>query len=147
MTLRSKLLCELYSLLQAVYMQHQKSHLVAKGKSSYSDHLLFERLYSPLLGELDSIAERAIGLDSHDISLDHTLAKMRIFVSMWSSEENDIRASYIAEEKVLWLVGRIRQLLEKEDQLTLGLEDLLGGIANQHEEHCYLLKQRLEEVH
>ena len=36
--------------------------------------------------------------------------------------------------------------LEKEDNLTLGLDDFITSTYSKHEEHDYLLKRRLKET-
>jgi len=46
---------------RVLYHLHQTHHWQTSGITYYSDHLLFERLYSGTLEGIDSIGERAVG--------------------------------------------------------------------------------------
>ena len=43
---------------------HQNHHWVSKGEPFYGDHLLFQRLYAGVAEDIDTLAEKAIGLGS-----------------------------------------------------------------------------------
>ena len=58
--------------LRFLALVHQTNHWVAKGDAFYGDHLLFSRLYDTVNGEVDSIAEKAVGVGT-DRSVDLNL--------------------------------------------------------------------------
>ena len=51
--------------LKHLYVLHQNHHWTSMGDPFYGDHLLFQRLYEATVEEIDSIAEKAIGLVSN----------------------------------------------------------------------------------
>ena len=48
--------------LKFLYEVHQNHHWVCMGDPFYGDHLLFQKLYSCVVDEIDSVAEKTIGL-------------------------------------------------------------------------------------
>ena len=54
------LLTQLLGILRAIHWSHWTSHWQARGNPSYSDHLLFERLYKNLEEEIDTLAEKIV---------------------------------------------------------------------------------------
>jgi DNA-binding ferritin-like protein len=52
------------SFLRYLYLLHQTNHWTASGDPYYGDHLLFERLYTTTVEEIDAIGEKAVGLGS-----------------------------------------------------------------------------------
>ena len=148
MDYRTKALCTLLACMQAVRLQHQNGHWVAKGCSSYSDHELMERLYDGMDDEIDALGERIVGLCDHDPKVDHMLDKACKFVQKWCARSDcSIERSLLAEKFLLQILEALYGRMEDSGQMTLGLEDFLAGIASHHEEHCYLLKQRLKPCH
>jgi starvation-inducible DNA-binding protein len=139
-------------LLRALSTIHQTNHWVTRGPTFYSDHLLFERLYGEVTAEIDTIAERAIGMGNGD-SIADVRAQMRgvsQVVSMVYAEketngsvDEGVNFSFSANQLFLICVRRLWEELEKANMLTEGTKDLLAGISSKHEEHSYLLKQRL----
>ena len=148
MEYRTKALCTLLACLQAVRLQHQNGHWVAKGCSSYSDHEMLQRLYEDMDEEIDVLGERIIGLCDHDPMVDHMLDKACKFVRKWSTRlECPIERSLMAEKFLLQVLESLANHIDRHGQMTMGLSDLLEEIASLHEEHCYLLKQRLKPCH
>jgi predicted ABC-type transport system involved in lysophospholipase L1 biosynthesis ATPase subunit len=57
---------------------------------------------------------------------------------------NELAAkSYNAELMLLRVISLATAQMEASGTLTSGLANLLAGIEDKHEGHCYLLKQRL----
>lgn len=136
------------SLLRATYQIHQAAHWQSRGESYYGDHLLYQRLYEDVSKEIDSIAERVIGRSRRVTAVDpmlqaqmtaHMVRKLR-GSSRSLSARKLARVSLQAEQSVLDAVD----FLIEEGQST-GTENLLQGIADTHESHIYLLRQRLHE--
>lgn len=132
---------------------HQTHHWVSKGDPFYGDHLLFDRLYSVITGEIDQVAEKAVGLGSEknvDLSLQlKQLEKMcsgAYGMSQTIPQPTELaKRSLAAEKNFLKTVSVLVERLEHQGALTPGLENMLGGIADVHEGHAYLLKQRCSQ--
>jgi DNA-binding ferritin-like protein len=146
-----------YSELSVILVQlrylanmHQTHHWVSKGDPFYGDHLLFQRLYETVVGEIDSLAEKAVGLGSErnvDLSLQlKQLEKMCSgaygMTQMIPSPTELIKRSLAAEKNFIKTVSILVQSMKDQGLLTRGLDNMLAGIEDVHESHVYLLKQR-----
>lgn len=138
--------CELSVLLSATLalsQVHQVNHWQASGTSSYGDHLLFERVYKGTYDEVDRIAERIVGLASPDlVNAAGISAQMNAFVQMYSTGKESVEESLSAEMIHAQIIDAVSESLERQDLLTYGVDNLLADLAETHEEHIYLLKQR-----
>lgn len=132
---------------------HHQHHWVARGENSYSDHLLFQRLYEDIREEIDSVAERAIGLgDVETVDLQLQIQSLYAITkecdggtsTVGSSVGQLAQKSLAAEYTFLKILDSIKSQLDANGLLTYGLDDLLAEIAGKHEEHVYLLRQRVE---
>jgi DNA-binding ferritin-like protein len=129
----------------------QTAHWVAKGDSSYGDHLLYERLYEENLEEIDLFAEKFIPIAGekivNPIELEkQTAIKLSEVISFNDKMiDLDIAENVLkAEEYVVKSITDLHTFLTSKDILTIGAEDLITEICSTHENHCYLLKQRLK---
>jgi hypothetical protein len=141
--------------LRALSILHHQHHWVTSGQTSYEDHLLYQRLYEAIDGEVDSVGERCVGLGSADnVNLILQMKTMFAFIKEYSSgatvmpglggNGNElIQKSLSAELMFLTLANTVKESLEAAGLLTRGLDNLLAGIEDVHETHVYLLKQRL----
>lgn len=144
----SKKIAALYvATLKAISLIHQNSHWSVKGSNFYGDHLLFERLYDNTLEDLDASAEKFIGLfGSEYLSYDLQTELLSKVLGKYSKlEGSPVQMSLQVELDFLKFSQEAYQSFEKEDTLTLGLDDFLMATADKHEENVYLLKQSLEE--
>jgi len=135
--------------LRAVAMVHQTHHWVTKGNTSYGDHLLFERLYNGMLPEIDSVAERAVGSTGATLIADfraQASCVADILNSLGQPGESAaelVQKSLEAEALLSLGVTKIVELLKNNSSLSRGTDNLIAGIEDKHEEHRYLLQQRL----
>src|SRR5690606_40388036 len=58
----TKLMNAYIAYLRAIYLTHQNNHWLTHGPNFYSDHKLFEKLYTSIVSDIDSAAEKAISL-------------------------------------------------------------------------------------
>jgi DNA-binding ferritin-like protein len=135
---------------QYVYLIHQTSHWQAKGDPFYGDHLLFERLYTATLEDIDAIAERSIGKGSGAnvdlmprIKLIHQHAKATEPNNVIPANTQLAERSMLAEVMFLNFAKITVEMLQEKGVLSRGVDQLIGGIEDKHEGHVYLLKQRL----
>ena len=127
--------------LELLYMYYQSAHWQSNGSEFYGDHLLFQRLYEGLREEIDSVGEKMVGVYgiqyvNFDLRL-NSLEKLSDFLSMSQNQQTYISTAILIESKVI-------NLLQEIDigTFSAGIKDLFAGIANTHEGHLYLLKQR-----
>jgi DNA-binding ferritin-like protein len=128
---------------------HQTHHWIAKGDPFYGDHLLFGRLYDAVVSEIDSVAEKAVGLGGTS-NVDLVLQTKQVMqLAAGSGMSSTIPQagqaalrSYAAEMTFLKAVAHLVEQMKENGMLTRGLDNLLAGIEDAHEGAVYLLKQR-----
>ena len=131
--------------LKTAYNIHQHNHWTTKGIAFYGDHLLFERIYKSTLENLDTAAEKFMGLFgdsclSYDLQAD---LLNKVLLKYKNLEGSPVHLSLAAEKDFLKFSTEAYNLFEKEDKLSLGLDDMIMAIASQREESVYLLQQTL----
>lgn len=128
---------------------HQTHHWQAKGDSFYGDHQLFEKLYNETSLEVDRVAEHAVGLGSvANVDLNVRVAQVSELAARFGQTQTIphsselARRSLVAELAFLKIMVLAADSLDQRGALTRGLDNMLAGIEDVHERHCYLLKQR-----
>lgn len=128
---------------------HQTSHWTARADAFYSDHLLFERLYSNVVSEIDQVAERAVGLGTSqnvDIALQTAQIARLSHLNVNNTtipQSNELAKKSLAAEIVFnAALSTVVNSLKQTNAMTRGVDNLLADIADKHETHLYLLKQR-----
>jgi DNA-binding ferritin-like protein len=135
--------CTLLSNLRLLSMYYQTCHWQVKGSLFYGDHLMFDRLYNAVNEEVDGVAERAVGFtgDRSLVNLNEVLKRMSeaaIKLPFECSENiHYVNAALLLEQDLL------AYLEQHQDYGSVGVKNLLAGIADAHESNVYLLKQRL----
>lgn len=131
---------------------HQNHHWTCMGDPYYGDHLLFDRLYGDIPAEVDSIAEKVIGLgctDNVNLQLVNSQVLKLICGQGTAStipQSSDLaRKSLMAEMNFLSVMKHICGSLKEMGLMTHGLDNMLAGIEDKHEGHVYLLKQRISK--
>ena len=138
--------------LKYLYALHQNHHWTAMGDPYYGDHLLFQRLYGNIVQEIDGIAEKAIGLGSTS-NVDLQLVNSQVLklicgqgsVTMIPQSTDLAKKSLMAELNFIKVIDHVMVCLKELGLLTHGLSNMLEGIADVHESHVYLLKQRISK--
>jgi DNA-binding ferritin-like protein len=136
---------------RAITMLHQTHHWVSRGDSFFGDHLLFDRLYNETLSDIDTIAERVVGLGGNDLVNPSTQANQvcKLICEVFSTgmgiprPQELMQRSLNAEEQYLKFINMCKSSLEMNGCLTYGTDNLLAGVADKCESRQYLLKQRL----
>ena len=136
---------DLLAALRAIHFLHWTSHWQAKGDPSYGDHLLFQRLYEEVAGEIDGLAEKAVALGGNSaVSPTAAVGRMAEYVQTWgASVECGADCALRAEQDLQAIVRGTYEGLKESGDLSLGMDDFLMSLANDHETHLYLLQQRL----
>lgn len=138
----------LLAFLKAEAGLHQSHHWRTQGPNFYSDHLLFERIYNETYGLIDGLAERTIGvgdpslLQPLELELS-TFAIMRALYEETDTSTGDFASlSLRAVHRFLAVECLAYESLQAKGQLSHGLDNLLQGLADKHEEFIYLLSQK-----
>ena len=133
-------LLDLWACLRAAHHLYWTLHWQSKGSQFYGDHLLFERLYSARIEEIDGLAEIIAGHYGAG-QLDPTKA--------WAAASAKIAAGV----KLNNAVGIAEMVLKSAEIANKavdgagcpypgGLQNFIQGISTNHIGDLYLLKQR-----
>lgn len=141
---RGKILSSVLAVLRTLSMHYETAHWLANGPNAYGDHLLYQRLYEDVGTEIDSVAERIVGLCGPEyVNLELQLQKIHSLSRLLSSEPDMLRRSQLAEQTLQRSLEMAYKTLDGLGELTLGLDDLIMSLASDHETHLYLIQQRL----
>lgn len=138
----AQLMTKLLGTLKAIFWSHWTAHWQTGGPTFYADHELFGRLYDEVKGEIDSVAERAIGyfgIAAVDPSM--VLQYERQFTVAGTGSDLVARA-LDQERRFMACLQEVTDGLKARGKYTMGLDDLLPAIASTHDGHLYLLQQR-----
>jgi DNA-binding ferritin-like protein len=142
-------------MLEGMTVLFQTFHWKVNGNSFYGDHLMFQRIYEGIEGQIDGVAEKAIGLGSPNlISSEKITETMEVFLdhvnNMHSlvTDDDNINFLYAKRGKdtielFIHTVEKMMMDLQDKDLLTKGLDNLLAGILDEQEGFVFLLKQRV----
>lgn len=135
--------------LRYLQLIHQNHHWTAKGDPFFGDHLLFQRLYDTVTSEIDAVAEKAVGLGTTDnVNVQLQVAQVTQLLQGYGTSQTIPQASELAKRSLAAEMNFLAMLkvvlcrLKESCQTTPGLDNMLAGIADVHESHVYLLKQR-----
>lgn len=133
--------------LKAMALIHQHSHWTTRGSSFYGDHLLFMRIYESAQENLDTAAEKFVGLFG-DQCLDYDLQcdLLHKALSKYKNlEGSPTQMSLTIEKEFITFSQEAYKAFEDNDRLTLGLDDMIMAISGKREESIYLLQQVLDK--
>jgi DNA-binding ferritin-like protein len=138
-------LVDLLAALRALHWSHWTTHWQAHGDNFYGDHLLFERLYTdPLQAEIDGTAERIVAYAGSDaVNASVVGRRSQEFLDVWAATECPYKRALEAENDLQAAIRAAYTTLSDNDDLSLGLDDWLMGLAQAHDTNRYLLQQRL----
>ena len=133
--------------LKAISLIALHGHWTTRGEMFYGEHLLFERLYKSAFEDLDTAAEKFIGLFGEDCLNYELQADLlnKVILKYKGLEGSPIEMSLAAEKDFIKFSTDAYKCFEKEQKLSLGLDDMVMSIAGKREEAVYLLQQTLRE--
>ena len=132
--------------LRTLHWCYWTAHWRAKGDPAYGDHLLFQRLYEGMVDEIDGLAEKCVAYFGEGAVCPVSQMRTAQMLVQQIHESGDLTTGLQMSEDVLQRVIRqLRDRLSESGELSVGLEDYLGGLANAHETNQYLLGQRLQQ--
>ena len=133
---------------EALQIVHHSHHWQTNGQIFYADHLLYEKLYTGVLEDIDPIGEKLIGLSKEPklTNYFHRVEVLKHFLEACTdSSKSYIEVSLVAEKTYIAACEKIMKAFEKANLLTPGLEQMLGNILDKHEGFVYLLEQRIKK--
>jgi len=129
------------------------AHHVTKGTGFGGDHVnLYGEIYTKLDEDLDGIIEKGIGLTGDETLADPvsslSLAATLLAQQPASANQSAETIASNAFEVIKYYVSAIESIYSQFEAsgMSLGLDDLLQGLANQYETYVYLLQQRSRTV-
>lgn len=126
-------------------------HWTASGESSYSDHLLFERIYESFEGYEDQAAEKLLALGGSPLLLNPILLSKASHRFIHKIETCDYPNITIAAKGLkaiklfIQITDSLRNTLRQKGNLSTGTDNLLGDILDSQEKNLYLLERRIRE--
>ena len=131
--------------LRAAHWVHWSGHWQVKSGNFYGDHLLLERVYSGIVEEIDTLAEKTVAL--YEVSAVDPLEQIDLSQTVVAdfcqhSDTDPMLRSLQVEEYLQSLLQDVFNYLETQQALPLGLNDYIAATANNHETYLYLLRQR-----
>jgi DNA-binding ferritin-like protein len=149
-TLRHSL-TDLLATLRAIHWHSWVTHWKAKGGDSYSDHLLFQRIYSGDGGgpkiddQIDGLGERMIALFGNDSVDGIEVAKRATKIHQGVKGLGMVAGALELEKEALSRATRVADLVAKgPPALRVGLDNFVRELADARSTVIYLLKQRLK---
>ena len=134
---------------RAMIAWYHAAHHVTKGTGFGGDHVnIYGEIYTQLDEDLDMIVEKGIGLTGNEtladpvssLSLAATLLSKYPASANQSADQIACTAFEVSKSYVAFLEQTYSQF--ESCGMSLGLDDLLQGLANQYETYVYLLQQR-----
>jgi hypothetical protein len=143
------LLVAVIAMLRAVSQAEHSFHWYNRG-TRYAEHLLFERLYKATQEDIDTVAEKLVGLTGNVDILNPLLLAQLTFEAMSQADqkhpmtsgdpdEDFIGCALMMETDLVQLLVSVLDKAEADGLMTDGLENLLQGLVDKHEGHVYLL--------
>lgn len=134
----------LLALLRAQYWSYQQSHWVVRGDASYGNHLMFQRLYESVQTQIDTLAEKLVGLYGIAVLDPEDLLGMFLYWNeRWGVVDCLHRRGLTSEKDLQEVIEDTYASLKENDKMSLGMDDFLMATANEHETNQYLLRQVL----
>ena len=142
------LLQMLLAVLRGAHFAHWTSHWQVKGSTFYGDHELMERIYTSLIEEIDTLAEKIVGTYGvgavNAVEQAQLMANHLLPLAEAHSMNDPIRRALLIEEGLQVIFKNTYDMLKDQGGLTLGMDDFIMSMANAHETSLYLLRQRCE---
>lgn len=143
-------LAELLAHMRALHLWMHGAHLASKGPSFAGDHaVILNRIYDEVQDQVDALSEKAIGLtDDESLGdagriLGMAMPVLQHYPAVSGMPQDQLMATALGVEMAfIALLEETFHQLERAGQLSLGLNNMLAGLADTHEGYAYFLKRR-----
>jgi DNA-binding ferritin-like protein len=138
------MLTQLLAKLQALLLFYETAHWQVGMAGFYADHQLLGRLYDTVEGEIDGVAERAVG--NNGISAVNLGEQLRLITASLATVTTGHTENKPFFQQALKMERELLSFIEtNREGLSAGTRNMVEGIADTHEGNVYLLKQRLAD--
>lgn len=136
--------------LRAYHLWTHGAHNVVKGPSFAGDHIdLYGKIYSEVQDHIDIVIEKGVGVyQDESIACPMTIVEdASLILGAWESPAGQtserIASLSLEYTKQLVKIGEgTAQVLEEMESLTYGMDNMMAGLVDTHENYVYLLQQR-----
>ena len=138
-------LLQVQGLLHALYWLHWTAHWQAEG--DYARHLLFQRLYEAIPDQLDILSEKMVQMyGARSVNPIVSASIMNLWLSKWMGAQAQVSfaIAYAAEQDLQSTLTSLFSAMEADGRLSMGMNDYIMSLANEHETHLYLLQQQMK---
>jgi len=148
----SEILSAYIGFLRAYHFWMHGAHNVVKGPSFAGDHVvIYGKIYNEVQDVIDGVIEKGVGVyqDEAIACPMKITSDAMIILEDWESpsDQTSERIAALALEYTKHLVSigeGTAKTLEGLDVLTYGMDNMLAGLVDTHENYAYLLRQRLK---
>jgi DNA-binding ferritin-like protein len=134
----------LLALIRAQYWSYQHAHWVVRGDASYGNHLLFQRLYESVTEQVDTLAEKIVGMHGPEaLDREEMVSMFAYWNERWDVVDCLHRRGLTSESDCQNVIKDTYDELKDSGELSLGMDDFLMAMASEHETNQYLLRQVL----
>jgi hypothetical protein len=148
------------AMLKWVYMHKayvewfHSAHLLSKGSSFSGDHAsLYGKIYQESFEQYDNVVERVLGLtNNEECACPGKVVMGSLGILQGYASPSNMPALNIASNALQlnkdychFLNGLVTEL-KNSIGISVGTEDLIGGICSQLEGYTYMLQQRVKET-
>lgn len=140
-----RLMVQTLAFLKAMHWSHWTSHWQVQGQPFYGDHELFNRLYAGIADQIDGLAEKIVafyGPDAVDPLKVEAYSTM-ILRKCYMAEDSIPRRALTMEKHFQDILKKLYDAIKESGEMSLGLDDFIMALANDHETNIYLLTQRM----
>ncbi len=133
---------ELMASLKAAQWVHQTGFWLVKGENHYGLHTMMKHILDPIDEQMDHLGNLFVshfGEDSMNPEIIDSLSKS--YCREACRKDNLILKSITVENQVQNRCKIAYNSLKEKGLLTLGLDEMLMGIAKEHEDSLYHLRQ------
>lgn len=131
-----------FSALRALHWFHWTNHWQSSGNGAYARHLLFERLYTGVVDEIDGLAEKMVATFGNEaVEPLGSISQATLWLEKWTEGPDVLARALEAEQDVQGVLQGAYDSIKESGGMTLGLDDFIMATANAHETNVYLLQQ------
>lgn len=131
-----------FSALRALHWFHWTNHWQSSGNGAYARHLLFERLYTGVVDEIDGLAEKMVAAFGNEaVEPLGSISQATLWLEKWTEGPDVLARALEAEQDVQGVLQGVYDSIKESGGMTLGLDDFIMATANAHETNVYLLQQ------
>lgn len=125
---------------------HWSAHWSVKGASSFQDHQLFMEMYELTTGHVDHLAEKIVTMFGSKSVSPYSLLKIsQEHIDRFKDIDCLHLRSLAVQEDLQVTLRTVYDILKGSNALSLGMDDFIMSMANEHDKFIYLLQQRVAD--